>query len=199
MLGWENGVGPATEAITEGRDLGRCFAMNGTSGFLHVRLASRVHIHAISVEHADSLYSWDMSSAPRQVEAYGYEQEDSEPLLLGKLEYAIPSQSGDDVSAVQQVDVQRYRERTFSSVRIDVLSNHGNEDYTCLYRRQRMEWATLLLFLGVLGRDLPCPLSVFGPRESAYPFSEWSILPKKLLWIFSRIDASLLHHSSFDT
>eukprot|EP00975_Prorocentrum_lima_P036332 7643141-Prorocentrum_lima.AAC.1 len=75
-----------------------------------------------------------MSSAPRQVEAYGYEQEDSEPLLLGKLEYAIPSQSGDDVSAVQQVDVQRYRERTFSSVRIDVLSNHGNEDYTCLYR-----------------------------------------------------------------
>jgi len=50
--------------------------------------------------------------------------------LLGEFEYKV----GEGAPQVQTFEVAEERQRWFSWVRFQVLDNHGNERWTCIYR-----------------------------------------------------------------
>mmetsp|Transcript_42302 Transcript_42302/g.99323 ORF Transcript_42302/g.99323 Transcript_42302/m.99323 type:complete len:583 (-) Transcript_42302:282-2030(-) len=115
--------------------LGHCWAMSGTRGFVEVRLDRPVEPTGFVVEHAPSRLSIQGgSSAPRKFTVKGWLSGDLEAQTLVEGEYSIatagfnahiqrfpiiPAQDG----AVQQVD----------RVRVEIESNHGDARFTCLY------------------------------------------------------------------
>ncbi len=71
-----------------------------------------------------------IDSAPKEFEVYGYlhSENDQEPLFLGKYVY---DQSGDPL---QFFYIMHPPEEIFYFIELRILSNHGNPNYTCLYR-----------------------------------------------------------------
>ncbi len=119
-------------AIRPGALPGECWPFRGARGHLVVQLSRPVRPTAFSMEHISKSQSPDgrIDSAPREFAVHGLREEmDPEPRLLGRFEY---DDDGDPVQyfAVQD-DVGR---RFFSHVELEILSNHGHVNYTCLYR-----------------------------------------------------------------
>ncbi|CAF90990.1 unnamed protein product, partial [Tetraodon nigroviridis] len=110
---------------------GNCWAFRGSSGFLVIRLSMPIFPTAITLEHTPKALSpsGKMHSAPRDFSVYGLDDENQERgHLLGVYTY---DQDGD---AVQTFTVSEVYERPFQLVEVQVTSNWGQPDYTCLYR-----------------------------------------------------------------
>nr|XP_037286857.1 uncharacterized protein LOC119179842 [Rhipicephalus microplus] len=121
----------AREAITPGMHPGECWAFRGSRGHLVVRLAQPIRVTAFSVEHISRLLagSGHTSSAPREFEMWGLDSEtDSAGRLLGTYAYDA---EGD---TLQYFIVQDAKQAVYEYVEMKILSNHGNLEYTCLYR-----------------------------------------------------------------
>ncbi|XP_077491123.1 uncharacterized protein LOC144101785 isoform X2 [Amblyomma americanum] len=119
------------DAITPGMHPGECWAFRGSQGHLVIKLSQRIRVTAISVEHiARSLVSsGHTSSAPRDFQIWGLESEtDSSGRLLGSYTYDA------DGDTLQYFIVQTPEPAIYDYVEMKILSNHGNLDYTCLYR-----------------------------------------------------------------
>lgn len=117
-------------AITPGVSPGECWAFQNFPGFLVVKLSARIAVEAVSLEHISKRLSSTgrIDSALKQFEVYGLVNEnDPEPVLLGTYEYR------DDGKPLQYFEVQK-RGQVFDMVELRILSNHGNPNYTCLYR-----------------------------------------------------------------
>lgn len=77
----------------------------------------------------------NIKSAPKRFVIYGLRTEnDPEPVSLGEYDYEI---SNDD----EQLPLKRYpiqnikaAKNTFNMIEMEVKSNHGHPEYTCLYR-----------------------------------------------------------------
>ncbi|KAI4456137.1 sad1/unc-84-like protein-related [Holotrichia oblita] len=117
-------------AITPGVSPGECWAFQNFPGFLVVKLSARIAVEAFSLEHISKRLSSTgrIDSALKQFEVYGLVNEnDPEPVLLGSYEYR------DDGKPLQYFEAQK-RGQLFDMVELRILSNHGNPNYTCLYR-----------------------------------------------------------------
>uniref|UniRef100_A0A7S1XUJ1 SUN domain-containing protein n=2 Tax=Phaeomonas parva TaxID=124430 RepID=A0A7S1XUJ1_9STRA len=106
--------------------------MAGSSGHLELRLAAPTKVHGVSVEHADASYSWNTKTAPKDMRVLGLDNTCMEPLLLGEFDYLVSED--DAVPAVQYFKLDNPNAEAFERVRVEVLSNHGSAEYTCLYR-----------------------------------------------------------------
>ncbi|KJE90033.1 hypothetical protein CAOG_01413 [Capsaspora owczarzaki ATCC 30864] len=117
-------------ALQRDNSVGNCWAMSGQSGQLTVRLARSISITGFSVEHvAKSISLNTMKSAPRAFRVVALNAAcDTEGTLLGQYSYDI------DGTPLQQFAVQSKPSRSFEYVRLEIASNYGEEDYTCLYR-----------------------------------------------------------------
>lgn len=116
--------------ITPGINPGQCWPFQNFPGFLVVKLAVPVKIDAFSYEHVsrDLVIDGNISSAPREFEVYGLKDEDDkEPLLLAHFKYDKDGEPLQFFSADS-------RGLAFQLVEIRIISNHGNPNYTCLYR-----------------------------------------------------------------
>ncbi|XP_044759449.1 sun domain-containing protein 1-like isoform X2 [Coccinella septempunctata] len=126
---WYLTASPRT-VITPGINPGKCWAFQNFPGLIVIKLMAPIRIEAFSYEHVSRLLVPDgkIDSAPRDIEFYGLEDEnDKNGVKIGSYRYDyngeslqfFPSQNSDSV---------------FQYVEIRIISNHGNPNYTCLYR-----------------------------------------------------------------
>ncbi|XP_055529649.1 klaroid protein [Wyeomyia smithii] len=115
---------------------GQCWAFSGFPGYLVIQLNSDVIVTGFSLEHISKLLApnGQIDSAPKNFSVWGLANEnDPEPILLGNYVYE------DNGAALQyfpvdQPDRPELRGRAFRIVELRIESNHGNVNYTCLYR-----------------------------------------------------------------
>uniref|UniRef100_A0A3Q4B442 SUN domain-containing protein n=1 Tax=Mola mola TaxID=94237 RepID=A0A3Q4B442_MOLML len=111
--------------------LGNCWAFKGSKGFLVIRLSMRILPTAFSLEHIPKALapSGTLRSAPRDFSVYGLDDERQERgELLGSYTY------DQDGEAVQTFAIAEDCDQTFQIIEVQVLSNWGHLEYTCLYR-----------------------------------------------------------------
>eukprot|EP00602_Paraphysomonas_sp_CaronLab_P002462 CAMPEP_0185037140 /NCGR_PEP_ID=MMETSP1103-20130426/31114_1 /TAXON_ID=36769 /ORGANISM="Paraphysomonas bandaiensis, Strain Caron Lab Isolate" /LENGTH=426 /DNA_ID=CAMNT_0027574969 /DNA_START=222 /DNA_END=1502 /DNA_ORIENTATION=+ len=128
-LGMETGVGYPEEAISSDSSLGHCWAMAGSEGFLTVKLLYPLNIHSITLDHISREDATDITTAPKDFEVYGMSHENEPFRLVYRGRYDINAES-----PVQHFALMNPPSEPMQYVRIKVLSNHGNPDFTCLYR-----------------------------------------------------------------
>ena len=137
---------PADEVINPNTDLGHCWPMLGSQGYVTVRLSEPVMVTSVSIDHVPLSVAMDMKSAPRHIKVWGtpYPQADGHGLhrrreqpgersgqvLLGELDYVV----SEAAEPVQTFHVRGVSHQKNEEVAFQVTSNHGKEDYTCLYR-----------------------------------------------------------------
>ncbi|XP_073346102.1 uncharacterized protein sun1a isoform X8 [Pagrus major] len=110
---------------------GNCWAFRGSKGFLVIRLSMRILPTAFSLEHIPKALapSGTLHSAPRDFNVYGLDDESQERgELLGTFTY------DEDGEALQTYPVTEESDRAFQIIEVQVLSNAGHPDYTCMYR-----------------------------------------------------------------
>ncbi|XP_077527203.1 uncharacterized protein LOC144138679 isoform X1 [Haemaphysalis longicornis] len=121
----------AREAIRPEMQPGQCWPFRGSQGQLVVKLSQRVRVTAFTVEHISRSVAIgeSISSAPREFQIWGLESENDSPgKLLGSYTYKL------DADPLQQFIVQDPEPAIYEFIEMKILSNHGNLDYTCLYR-----------------------------------------------------------------
>ncbi|XP_022598123.1 SUN domain-containing protein 2-like [Seriola dumerili] len=110
---------------------GNCWAFRGSKGFLVIRLSMRILPTAFSLEHIPKALapSGTLRSAPRRFDIYGLDDESQERgKLLGTYTY------DEDGEALQTYPVTEENDESFQIIEVQVLSNWGHQEYTCMYR-----------------------------------------------------------------
>jgi len=116
---------------------GHCWAFGGDKGQATILLSAMIVPTAVSIDHISSGVAVNIDSAPRDFRVYGYKHRSeiaaNRRVLLGEFRY--------DVNAGRQVqtfylspEAQDQARGGVQYVRLEVTSNHGNEEYTCIYR-----------------------------------------------------------------
>jgi len=185
FLGMGRDVGGPGDAISKGRNKGDCFAFNGQTGFLTVRLSEVVPaVGAVTVEHLNKVFSEQAGdSAPKAFKVFGFANASVLERALHPLprpaeaateptattttpegdgaaaerhslsasswahKHAIESgavlllEGAYDINKESPIQVFNAVKASSSStslpvafVRLEVVSNHGNDEYTCVYR-----------------------------------------------------------------
>lgn len=109
---------------------GECWAFQNFPGFVVIQLSNMVEIEAFSMEHISRLLvpNGKIDSAPKEFEVYGLKEEnDRDPVKLGEYIYDYEGEP------LQFFEVQN-RGHSFVIIELRIISNHGNPNYTCLYR-----------------------------------------------------------------
>lgn len=109
---------------------GQCWAFKGSQGYIVIQLAGPVRPTGFTLEHIPKSLSpsGEIDSAPKEFEVWGLQTENDEGVHLGRYEY---SQNGDPL---QYFGVSNENEKYFPLIEIKINSNHGNFQYTCIYR-----------------------------------------------------------------
>lgn len=145
------GKAPVT-ALHPDISTGQCWAIGGTSGQLGVLLSRRIYPSDITVEHASKEVALDVSSAPKEFEAWGIVADPSDLKSIQGEEMRLVEgddkignmirlvQAAYDVEATNNIQTFEVDEKIkdlripISAVVFKILSNHGNEHLSCLYR-----------------------------------------------------------------
>ncbi|XP_076685866.1 klaroid protein isoform X3 [Andrena cerasifolii] len=111
---------------------GACWAFQGFPGYLLIKLRSFIYVTGFTVEHAPKsiLPNGEMTSAPRKFNVWGFvDENDPGPVMFGDYEFAASEES------LQYFPVQNSAiVAPYEYIELRVHSNHGQLDYTCLYR-----------------------------------------------------------------
>jgi len=123
---------------------GRCWAMDGRAGFVTVQLRGAVMVTEVSLEHiprAVAPSEEDQTAAPKEFLVVGKEYDMSSPdMILGRFAYRLsdkPIQGfklKDPICFSDDASKCGPNKQVFRIVTLQVLSNHGNADFTCIYR-----------------------------------------------------------------
>lgn len=116
--------------ITPGVNPGECWAFQNFPGFVIIKLSGPIQIEAFSYEHISRMLvpGGKTDSAPKEFQVLGMKNEsDKEPVLLGEYVY------DNNGKPLQYFAAEKYG-LTFNIIELRILSNHGNPNYTCLYR-----------------------------------------------------------------
>jgi len=120
-------------AIQPGLQPGQCWAFKGQKGRLVVSLSFPMTPHQFSLEHIPRSLSPNgrLDSAPQDFRVYGLQSEfDREPVEFGSFRY--DAVNGEPLQFFPvQTDLGQ---RQFQLVELEISSNHGHPEYTCLYR-----------------------------------------------------------------
>eukprot|EP00057_Strongylocentrotus_purpuratus_P010450 XP_011664924.1 PREDICTED: uncharacterized protein LOC586381 [Strongylocentrotus purpuratus] len=110
---------------------GNCWAFKGTQGYIVIQLAAAIKPTAFSLEHIPKALdpAGIIDSAPKNFTVWGLRDEyDHDGYLLGSYVYDV------DSSPLQFFPVQNQDSGPIQFVELKIGSNHGNMEYTCLYR-----------------------------------------------------------------
>merc|ERR1719450_528223 len=127
---WYPSNNPRT-VIQPGVQPGECWAFKGSTGFIVIKLSDGIIPTRFSMEHISKSMSpsGKIDSAPRDFVVYGLNSEkDLNPVKLGSYSYS------QDLDPLQYFEVEFPSKEAFPYVELDIMSNHGNVNYTCLYR-----------------------------------------------------------------
>ncbi|XP_026172863.1 SUN domain-containing protein 1-like [Mastacembelus armatus] len=108
---------------------GRCWPFEGGQGHLYIKLSHPVTISHVKLSHIhrNSSPTGTIPSAPKDFSVYGMENVDDDGTKLGSFHY---EQDGDPVQIFLLLD---QKNTVFKYAKLQVESNWGNPDYTCLY------------------------------------------------------------------
>ncbi|KAI5723286.1 hypothetical protein M8J76_003819 [Diaphorina citri] len=126
---WRRDSSPR-KAIQPGLLPGDCWAFQGAIGCLVLKLSHRIQVTRFSMEHIPKTLTPNgiIDSAPKKFAVWGLrEKYDENPTLLGEFMYDSEGPTLQYFEAKMVAD-------TFDMVELKILSNHGNIEYTCLYR-----------------------------------------------------------------
>lgn len=110
---------------------GQCWAFKGDKCSVVIKLLGPVIIDSVSLEHLYQQISptGDISSAPKDFTILGLRSStDKNARELGKFTYCL------EKPALQVFPIDKYCNETFNYVEMQIDSNHGNSEYTCVYR-----------------------------------------------------------------
>lgn len=109
---------------------GQCWAFKGSQGYIVIQLAGPVQPTGFTLEHISKSLSPNgaIDSAPREFEVWGLSTESDEGVFLGIYEYR------EDGDPLQYFPVREENTAHFPLIELKINSNHGNLQYTCLYR-----------------------------------------------------------------
>ncbi|XP_065558324.1 klaroid protein-like isoform X2 [Artemia franciscana] len=119
-------------AIQRGINPGECWAFEGEFGCLVVKLARPVRISSVTIEHISKNVSitGNIDTAPREFKIMGLKNsDDTGSIELGTFAYDA---NGKPLQTFYIKD--HLANDAFQFVELRITSNHGNLDYTCLYR-----------------------------------------------------------------
>lgn len=123
-------------ALMPDTNVGNCWPMQGMNGSLGILLSEAAYIHGITIDHVGKELLTDRSTAPKDIVIYGlsdYEHglfsDTYEKVFLGQVTYNITSDMN-----IQTFPLHSHRAMRFKAVEVQVKSNWGNPEYTCLYR-----------------------------------------------------------------
>ena len=108
----------------------RCWPMKGASGFVVIQLRVPVIVEEFVISHIARRLTPDFSSAPKQLRVYGI----TDVTRLTELVFLVDVEYSANGKATQHFPI--FSSELFAAVRIEVVSNYGSADYTCLYRFQ---------------------------------------------------------------
>ncbi|ORZ18342.1 UNC-like C-terminal-domain-containing protein [Lobosporangium transversale] len=121
---------PAQKAIEPDIHAGECWAMEGQQGQLGIRLARRIVVTEITIEHADPSVVLDMDSAPKEIEVWGLRgSEDAAPTATSH--HASHTKPKTRQTFSIPLSMQKW---PFVGVVLRIKSNWGHPKYTCMYR-----------------------------------------------------------------
>lgn len=108
---------------------GDCWSVEIENAIATIQLTSEIHVKSIALEHLHFSKSntGKTSSAPKFFSVWGVKR-NKETDCLGSFEYDNRG------PAVQTFPVKEHSESAYRVVRLQVFTNHGNPDYTCIYR-----------------------------------------------------------------
>jgi SUN domain-containing protein 1/2 len=121
-------------AIQPGVQPGQCWAFKGSAGRLLIALSSPMIPRRFSIEHIPRCLSPNgrIDSAPRNFMVHGLMAEfDKEPVKLGEYEY--DAVNGEPLQMFE-VNMDEDKTKNFKLIEVEIKSNHGHPEYTCLYR-----------------------------------------------------------------
>ncbi|KYN08260.1 PREDICTED: uncharacterized protein LOC108775547 [Cyphomyrmex costatus] len=111
---------------------GVCWAFQDFPGYLLIQLRNFIYVTGFTLEHVSKLIlpNENMSSAPRKFNVWGLLNEnDLEPVKFGEYEFMYSDES------LQYFPVQNTEiNKPYEYIELRIHSNHGQLDYTCLYR-----------------------------------------------------------------
>mmetsp|Transcript_2701 Transcript_2701/g.7379 ORF Transcript_2701/g.7379 Transcript_2701/m.7379 type:complete len:332 (-) Transcript_2701:46-1041(-) len=106
---------------------GNCWAFPGSTGSLTVHLARPAVVDEVVVEHAPFRATFSVASAPQDLRVtLIFMNGTAQPVASIRFEVA------DGVSHIQRYPIKSAD--VARALTLDIDSNHGNPDYTCLYR-----------------------------------------------------------------
>ncbi|XP_071724636.1 SUN domain-containing protein 1 [Rutidosis leptorrhynchoides] len=116
---------------------GQCFALQGSNGFVQIRLRTAIVPEAITLEHVSKSVAYDRTSAPKLCRISGWMQEndrdnvgaDEKRILLTEFSYDLEKSNAQTFNVFDSVS-----SGMVNMVRLDILSNHGASSHTCIYR-----------------------------------------------------------------
>ncbi|GLJ52353.1 hypothetical protein SUGI_1113740 [Cryptomeria japonica] len=114
---------------------GRCLPLKGSNVFIIIGLRTSIFAEAISLEHVSKRVAYDLTSAPKQFKVYGStsknENQKSSWIVLGEFTYDIYAEK-----YIQTFNLLNGNsaEKKISRVKLHILSNHGSQTHTCIYR-----------------------------------------------------------------
>ncbi|KMZ63387.1 SAD1/UNC-84 domain protein 1 [Zostera marina] len=117
---------------------GQCFALQGSNGFIEIRLRSAIIPEAVTLEHVAKSVAYDRSSAPKDCRVYGrFEGSEFDPsssdeenmVLLKEIRYDLESNNAQTFSIDLPISLE-----VVNIVRLEFSSNHGSPSHTCIYR-----------------------------------------------------------------
>ncbi|XP_013386889.1 SUN domain-containing protein 2 isoform X1 [Lingula anatina] len=127
---WYSSNSPRT-VIQPDVNPGQCWAFKGAQGFIVIELANTIRPSAFSLEHIPKALSPTgvIDSAPKDFSVWGLEHEkDIKGKLLGNYTY------NQDGAPLQTYLVANPDPGSYRIVELRIHNNHGNKEYTCLYR-----------------------------------------------------------------
>ncbi|CAO2203147.1 unnamed protein product [Urochloa humidicola] len=116
---------------------GQCFAVQGSSGFVEIKLKTGIIPEAFTLEHVSKDVAYDRSTAPKGCRVSGwYDETPGEPqsshaakmVALAEFTYDL------DKNNIQTFDVTAPDVGIINMIRLDFSSNHGSSQLTCIYR-----------------------------------------------------------------
>ncbi|XP_072217364.1 SUN domain-containing protein 2-like [Excalfactoria chinensis] len=108
---------------------GSCWAFQGSRGHAVIQLPENIWPTAVTMWHVSKAVSpsGDVSSAPRDFAILGVDENENET-LLGSFIYDV------DGEIAQTFHVQEEPLHAYQRIKVEVQSNWGNMEYTCVYR-----------------------------------------------------------------
>lgn len=100
-----------------------------------IKLARKIRVRSVSIDHISRNSAIDLSSAPRSFKVYGSSSDsrsDFRLLLAGN--YSISEESSPSQNFVIEGSEDELVEDSIQYISLQILNNYGNSNYTCLYR-----------------------------------------------------------------